>query len=128
LGIEHIGLWVRDLEAMRDFYEGAFGGAAGPLYENHDSGFSSYFITFDGGARLELMNRSDLDATLEPGILFGWGHVAFSLPSDSIVTELTDRLGQAGCTVASAPRRTGDGYFESVVLDPEGNRIELVAK
>ena len=124
--IDHIALCVRDLEAMRDFYIKYFGAVAGELYHNPRTGLRTYFLAFDGGARVELMQK--------PGALpggselrEGWAHLSFTLGSRGAVDAATERLRAAGCAVESGPRVTGDGYYESCVLDPEGNRVELLA-
>lgn len=125
--IEHIALWTHDLERVRRFYETYLGARAGARYHNARNGFSSYFLNFDTGARLELMqmpgipaNANDVDRQAT-----GLIHFAVSLGSEPAVDELTARLQRDGFRIASAPRRTGDGYYESCVLDPDGNRIEL---
>lgn len=127
--VEHIALWVRDLDAMCAFYAGAFGATVGPLYENPAKGFQSRFLSFDGGARIELMSTRSLHpAGAEPGAQrMGLTHLALALGSEAAVDALTERLRREGRSVIDGPRRTGDGYYESVVLDPEGNRIELAA-
>ena len=124
--IDHVALCVRDLETMRAFYTEYFGAAAGELYHNPRTGLRTYFLSFDGGARVELMQK--------PGALpgnselrEGWAHLSFSLGSREAVDATTERLRAAGCAVESGPRVTGDGYYESCVLDPEGNRVELLA-
>jgi lactoylglutathione lyase len=125
--IEHAALWTPDLERARTFYEQYFGGTAGPRYENPTKQFTSYFLHFDAGARLELMHRPDI---LDAGVgsdreALGYAHLAFSVGSEQAVDRLTERLRQDGYAVAGEPRRTGDGYYESVILDPDGNRIEI---
>jgi len=127
--IEHAALWVRDLEAMKDFYAEYFEGRPGEKYGNRQTGFESYFLSFDGGARLELMrmpgipqSQNDVDAQFT-----GLIHLAFCAGSREAVDALTERLRAAGFRVAGEPRATGDGYYESVVLDPEGNRLEITA-
>ncbi len=127
--IEHIAIWTSRLEELKDFYVTNFGGKANARYTNPFKQFSSYFITFDSGARLELMHKPTV-----PGTLYNKGeeytgitHLAFSAGSREKVDALTDTLRQKGFTVAGEPRQTGDGYYESVVLDPEGNRIEITA-
>ena len=122
--IDHAALYVRDLEGTRDFFARWLGGAAGPLYHNQATGFRSYFLTFGEGARLELMTRPGLG---EGGAApcAGWAHLAFSLGSRAAVDALTERLKADGYTVLSGPRVTGDGYYESCILDREGNQIEL---
>ena len=125
--IEHVALWVTNLDAMCAFYADAFGAAIGPLYENPRHGFASRFVTLASGARLEFMTTSELHpVTLAPGAQrMGLTHLALSLGSEAAVDELTARLRARGVPVLDEPRRTGDGYYESVVLDPEGNRLEL---
>jgi lactoylglutathione lyase len=128
LRVEHVGLWVRNLELMRDFYVAELGGRAGPLYENARTGFRSYFLAFGDGARLELMSRPLDQAAEKPDPeTFGYAHVAFRLDSRGAVDAAVDRLEAVGVVVLGRPRLTGDGYYEAVVRDPEGNRIELVA-
>ncbi|MDR0898705.1 MAG: VOC family protein [Oscillospiraceae bacterium] len=122
--IEHIALWVSDLEASAAFYERFFAGKPSALYHNPKTGFCSRFIAFDAGARLELMIRPDKTGTAAQDTL-GYAHIALSVGSREAVDRLTDALREAGVSVQSAPRVTGDGYYESVVLDPDGNAIEI---
>lgn len=125
--IEHLALWTPDLERVRAFYATWFGAEAGAPYHNPRSGFSSYFLRFADGARLELMQRPDVAPRSEgpERETHGLAHLAIALGSEAAVSALTERMRAAGVTVLSAPRRTGDGYYESVVLDPDGNRLEL---
>jgi lactoylglutathione lyase len=126
--IEHVALWTADLERLRQFYENYFGARASAKYANPAKRFESYFLTFASGARLEIMQRPDVlaDASgAQPAL--GWAHVAFSLGSEQAVDRLTARLAEDGFSVVDGPRRTGDGYYESVVLDPDGNRVEITA-
>lgn len=127
--IEHIALWVSDLETMAAFYCSTFSAKVGALYENPAKGFSSRFVSFDDGARLELMTTTALaPIRLSPGAeRMGLTHIAIAVPSESSVDEITHRLRAAGVAILDGPRRTGDGYYESVVLDPEGNRVEITA-
>jgi lactoylglutathione lyase len=123
--VEHVAVWVADLDRVRDFYAAYFGAVAGPKYVNMKRQFESYFLTFpDGGARLELMRVPGLTAAPD-GLRVGLAHVAIALGSEAAVDALTGRLRDDGYEVVDGPRRTGDGYYESVVLDPEGNRVEL---
>ena len=122
--IEHVAIWVNDLEGMRDFYKKYFNGEENSLYHNPKKQFESYFITFEGGARLELMKRVGLDDALQTETI-GYAHIAFSVGSKEKVNELTNTLREAGYAVLNGPRTTGDGYYESVVSDPEGNQIEI---
>ena len=122
--IEHIGVYVEELEGAKAFFVRYFGAAVGRRYHNPATDFSSYFLTFAGGARLELMHRPALQ-TGGTEERMGYAHLAFSLGSKEAVDELTERLQADGYPVVSGPRTTGDGYYESLVLGPEGNRIEL---
>lgn len=122
--VEHVALWVKDLEAMKLFYGKYFGAKAGPLYHNQLKGFRSYFLTFEGGTRLEIMNQTDVTAESSQNSL-GWAHLAFSVGSKATVDFLTKRLIQDGYVCQGMPRLTGDGYYESVVEDPEKNVIEI---
>ena len=125
--IEHVALWTPDIERLAGFYSSYLGATVGPKYINASKGFASRFLTFDNGARLELMQTSTLHPVgYEPGAQrMGLTHLAFALGEQSRVDQLTETLRQAGFPIADGPRRTGDGYYESVVLDPDGNRIEL---
>ena len=125
--IEHLAIWVQDLEGMKSFYRSYFGAKAGEKYRNDKKNFESYFLSFDSGCRLELMNRPDIHAlSLKPGEQFqGIIHFAISVGSKEEVDLLTERLRTDGYKVIEGPRTTGDGYYESVVLDPENNRIEV---
>lgn len=125
--IEHIAIWTNQLETMREFYKRYFKGLSNDKYINHSKGFESYFITFDDGARLELMQQDAKGPnpnTTEQQHL-GLIHFAMSVGSETAVDQLTETLRQDGYPVIGEPRRTGDGYYESVVLDPDGNRIEI---
>ena len=127
MDIGHIALYVTDLEQSRRFYETYFGGKAGKPYHNPNTGLRSYFLSFSQqGARLELMQRSGLQQRPE-AMQYGYAHLAFQLESREAVAQLTERLARDGYTVCSGPRVTGDGYYESCVLDPEGNQVEIVA-
>jgi len=125
--IEHIALWTNDLERSRQFYETYFGARAGEKYSNPKKGFESYFLAFSSGARLEIMRIPGIStAHADSHQQFsGWVHVAFSVGSESEVDALTARLAGDGFQALDGPRRTGDGYYESVVLDPDGNRVEI---
>ena len=124
--IDHVALCVRDLEAMRAFYTEYFGATSGELYHNPRTGLRTYFLTFDGGARVELMQKPGA-LPGGPELREGWAHLSVSLGSREAVDAATERLRAAGRAVESGPRVTGDGYYESCVLDPEGNRVELLA-
>lgn len=122
--LDHVGIWVRDLEPMRAFYTEALGGVCGALYENPATGFKSYFVSLGDGARLELMYRPGLGPP-PAGAATGYAHMAVALGSRAAVDAAVAALRQRGVPVESEPRVTGDGYYEAVVLDPERNRVEL---
>jgi len=124
--IEHVAIWVADLERSREFYATTFGAVAGERYENPAKQFSSYFLSFPGsGARLELMTKPGLSKSAHEAL--GYAHLAISVGSERMVDALTDRLRADGNGVIDGPRHTGDGYYEAVVLDPDGNRVEITA-
>lgn len=125
--IEHIAIWVKDLELMREFYQKYFNARSNDKYINSKKGFESYFLSFAEGARVEIMQMPSIPPCIHnPGEQhMGLIHFALSLGSKNAVDSLTTRLKEDGYTVVDGPRTTGDGYYESVVLDPEGNRIEL---
>ena len=122
--IEHVALWTHDLEHSHTFYETYFKGKANDKYTNPAKQFESYFLTFGDGARLELMQMPGIAAGLSHPTL-GWAHIAVAVGSQTTVDTLTERLRHDGYIIESEPRTTGDGYYESVVLDPDGNRIEI---
>jgi lactoylglutathione lyase len=125
--IDHVALWTNDLERCKRFYVSYFGAIAGKGYVNPTKGFESCFLSFSEGARIEAMKTTTLTPIIvEPGAQrMGLTHFAISLGSEALVDELTQRLKNDGYPVVDGPRRTGDGYYESVVLDPDGNRIEI---
>ena len=123
--IEHIAMYVNDLEAARDFFVKFFDGHSNDGYHNKTTDFRSYFICFDGGARLEIMTKPKLENQDKPLNRTGYAHIAFSVGSKEKVDELTERLKSDGFKVVSGPRTTGDGYYESCVVAIEGNLIEI---
>lgn len=125
--IEHLALWTGDLARVRDFYVTYFDAVAGSGYRNPAKGFESVFLSFSDGARLEFMKTTTLSPVkIEAGAQrMGLTHFAMSVGSEDRVDALTRRLKDDGYPVLDGPRRTGDGYYESVVLDPDGNRIEI---
>lgn len=126
--IEHVALWADDLELLMKFYVRYFGAVAGEKYVNPATGFSSYFLSFpDGPGRLEIMNKPSLVNHSQSNPAKGFCHLAIAVGSMKEVDLLTKELRSAGVAVISEPRMTGDGYYESVIADPEGNQIEITA-
>ena len=156
--IEHIAIWVKDIDKVCEFYRKYFGGVVQSLYHNPTKQFTSRFVTFEDGARLEVMHRPDITVgTLNRDRMFaspkptrfgsaikickriftaltsltfhvehlGYAHLSFSVGSKEEVDRLTQQMSNDGIQVVGQPRTTGDGYYESVVLDPEGNREEI---
>ena len=157
--IEHVAIWVRDIDKVGEFYRKYFGGVVHPIYRNPAKQFTSRFITFDDGARLEIMHRPDICVERNVGTVemfhvkhaiasvatgcshtgmtehehvghevsqhLGFTHLSFSVGSKEKVDRLTQQMFSEGTPIVGQPRTTGDGYYESVVLDPEGNRIEI---
>ena len=154
--IEHIAIWVKGIDKVCEFYRKYFGGIVHPIYHNPTKQFTSRFVTFDDGARLEIMHRPDIDhvwpvTSLQSDMLtlghagvqaprrdtrdrmfhveqsehLGYAHLSFSVGSKEEVNRLTKQMSSDGIQVIGQPRTTGDGYYESVVLDPEGNRVEI---
>lgn len=127
--IDHIALWTSDIERCKRFYTAYFGATAGAGYANPKKGFESCFLNFTDGARIEAMQTTELSPVpIEPGAQrMGYTHVAIAVGSEQLVDKLTQRIKDDGYQVLDGPRRTGDGYYESVVVDPDGNRIEITA-
>ena len=123
--IEHVAMYVNDLEAARDFFVKYLGGTSNDGYHNEKTDFRSYFISFEDGARLELMNKPDMYDMEKPLNRTGFIHIAFSVGSKEKVHELTENLRAAGYDVVSGPRTTCDGYYESCIVGIEGNQIEI---
>ena len=125
--IGHVAFWTDDLGRLASFYATYFGATVGPQYVNAAKGFESRFLTLSDGARLELMRTTTLPlVSAPPGAhRHGLAHLAVCVGSEDAVDALTSRLQADGHAVLDGPRRTGDGYYESVVLDPDGNRVEI---
>ena len=152
--IEHVAIWVEYIDKVCEFYRNYFGGVVQPLYHNPAKQFTSRFITFDDGARLEIMHRPDMNVGTLTESMFHVKrpiasvssgssltdltehedvghdvsqqfHISFSVGSKEKVDQLTQQMSDDGITIVGQPRTTGDGYYESVVLDPESNRIEI---
>ncbi len=128
--IEHIAIWTRQLEAMKDFYVRYFGGKPGEKYispRGPGVNFESYFLSFGKGARLEIMQMSTISEGTKKETV-GFSHIAFGLESEEGVCTMTKQLKEDGYTIVGEPRRTGDGYFEASVYDPDGNLVEITVQ
>ena len=123
--IDHIAMYVKDLEGARAFFATYFHAQSGEVYCNPKTGFRSYFVTFGDGARLEIMTKPDLSDSGNLLDRFGYAHIALSAGSREAVDALTTRLNAGGYPTLSGPRVTGDGYYESSVLGFEGNILEI---
>jgi len=125
--IDHIAVYVSDLEKTRAYYEKYFGAVSNNLYHNPKTGLRTYFLTFTNDNRLEIMFKPDLPESGTNGEHLGYIHLAFRAGSKEAVDSLTEILRNDGYRVFSEPRTIGDGYYESCVSDPDSNRIEIVA-
>jgi lactoylglutathione lyase len=122
--IAHIAIWVKNLEMMKEFYCTYFHTQASTKYENPITQFSSYFLSFEQGAPIEIMHKAGIEVSM-PSIALGWAHLSISVGSREKVDALTNLLREKGYTITGNPRTTGDGYYESTILDPEGNLLEI---
>lgn len=123
--LEHVALWVKDLEGAKDFFIKYFGAFPNEGYHNEKTGFRSYFLSFDDGARLEIMSSPLFEESEKSVYRSGYAHVAISLGSKEAVDELSERFKADGFKILSGPRTTGDGYYESAIIGFEGNVVEI---
>ena len=123
--IEHIAMYVQDLEKTKEFFVKYFAAKSNAMYHNPNTDFKSYFLSFDDGARLEIMQKPGVEAQTENQMRTGFIHMAISVGSKEQVDKLTETLKQDGYMVTSGPRTTGDGYYESCVVAVEGNLLEI---
>ena len=123
--IEHIAMYVNDLEAARNFFVKYFNATSNEGYHNKNTDFRSYFLSFDDGARLEIMKKPQMEDVEKTLTRTGYSHIAFSLGSKEAVDELTEKMKADGYSVISGPRTTGDGYYESCIVGIEGNQVEI---
>lgn len=123
--LNHIGLYVKDIEASKDFFEKYFDAKSGEKYHNPRKSFSSYLMSFGNGATLEIMTKPNLSSITDRANNYGYAHISISVGSKEKVDELTKRLIDDGYPHHDGPRTTGDGYYESAILDAEGNVIEI---
>ena len=125
ISIEHVAMYVTNLEKAKEFFEKYFNAKAGKKYHNRTTDFMSYFLSFDDGARLEIMTRSNMTNSNKSLVRTGYIHLAFSVGSKENVNALTEKLKSDGYEIISGPRTTGDGYYESCIIGIEGNQIEI---
>ena len=123
--IDHVAMYVKDLENTKSFFEKYFGAISNDGYHNKNTNFRSYFLSFENGSRLEIMNKPDMNDEEKSVARTGFIHIAFSVGSKEKVDELTSQLKADGYEVLSGPRTTGDGYYESCIIDLENNQIEI---
>ncbi len=127
--IDHIAIWTYNLEGLRNFYMHYFDASSNDIYHNHSREFRSYILSFGGDCRLEIMEMPNIPKTKDNPLkqFTGIIHFAISVGSRDKVDEITETLRQDGFKIIGNPRVTGDGYYESVFLDPDGNRVEIMA-
>ena len=126
--LEHVAIWTNQLERLKDFYVKYFGGVSNPKYTNESKQFNSYFLTFRSGARLELMSMPDIPGNTNDRVTkqhLGIIHLAFGVDTIEEVDQKAFELRNAGFSILSGPRKTGDGYYEFETLDPDNNRLEV---
>jgi lactoylglutathione lyase len=126
--LEHVAIWTKQLDELKNYYEKHFGGTANEQYTNPETGFKSYFLDFQSGARLELMSMPGIRANANDTVRSqhtGITHLAFGVESIDQVDQKAEALRTAGFRILRGPRRTGDGYYEFETLDPDNNRIEV---
>lgn len=123
--IDHVAIYVQDLEVTKEFFVRFFNATSSSLYHNQRTDFKSYFLSFDSGARLEIMTRPGLSDQVDAQMRTGYIHMAFSVGSREEVDRLTHVLEENGYNVVGGPRTTGDGYYESCIIGPGGNLIEI---
>ena len=129
--LEHVAIWTNNLEALREYYTKYFHGRANNKYRNTQTNFESYFLTFESGARLELMSRPGIPSNTNDTVSnqhLGIIHIAFGVVSTDEVDKKAQQLQQDGFKILSGPRKTGDGYYEFETLDPDNNRLEVTTK
>jgi lactoylglutathione lyase len=128
--IDHVAIWTTQLERLKDFYVKYFNGKSNEKYSNKERHFESYFVTFDSGTRLELMQMSGIPPNLNDTIgkqYQGIIHLSFGMENMDMVNEKLNELTKDGFKILKGPRKTGDGYYEFETLDPDNNRIEVSA-
>ena len=127
MNIEHVAIYVNNLEVEKEFFVKYFNAKASERYKNFRSDFTSYFLTFDNGSRFEIMHRTGMFDPKKEKYRSGYHHIALNVGTEKDVDALTSRIEDDGMVIVAAPRKTGDGYYASIVTDPEGNEIEILA-
>ncbi len=126
--IDHVAMYVNDLEAEKDFFVKYFDAKAGSKYTNFRSDFSNYFLRFDDGSRLEIMTRNSSSDDKKVRYRTGYHHIAISVGDRKDVDDMMKKFDAEGVIVVSGARTTGDGYYAAVIVDPEGNEVEIIAE
>ena len=125
--IAHIALWTRQLEQQARFWVAFFDGEINEKYcSQTNPGFESFFVRIGDDIAIELMTKPGLTALTADNNHTGWVHLAITAGGAESVGRLAKRAAEQDMLV-SAPRTTGDGYYEAVIKDPDGNLIEIVA-
>ena len=127
MNIEHVAIYVNNLEVEKNFFVKYFGAKASEKYTNFQGDFTSYFLTFDNGSRFEIMHRTGMFDPKKAKYRSGYHHIALNVGDRNDVNNLTRQMEDDGIYIIAAPRKTGDGYYASIVADPEDNEIELLA-
>lgn len=125
--IDHVAMYVNDLDAVKNFFVKYFNAVAGSKYSNFRNDFSNYFLKFDDGSRLEIMTRNSAVDADKVRYRTGFHHIAISVGDRKDVDDLMKKFDSDGVIVVSGARTTGDGYYAAVVVDPEGNEVEIIA-
>lgn len=125
--IDHVAMYVNDLDAVKNFFVKYFNAVAGSKYSNFRNDFSNYFLKFDDGSRLEIMTRNSAVDADKVRYRTGFHHIAISVGDRKDVDDLLKKFDSDGVIVVSGARTTGDGYYAAVVVDPEGNEVEIIA-
>ena len=127
MNIDHVAIYVNNLEVVKKFFVKYFGVHTGEKYTNFSNDFSSYFLTFDNGTQLEIMHRQSMIDPKKDKYRSGYHHIAINVGSKEDVDKITSEMEDDGIFIVTAPRKTGDGYYASIVADPEDNEIEILA-
>ena len=127
MNIEHVAIYVNNLEVEKNFFVKYFKATASEKYTNFRQDFTSYFLTFDNGSRFEIMHRQSMIDPKKDKYRSGYHHIAINVGDKNDVNNLTREMEDDGIFIVTAPRTTGDGYYASIVADPEGNEIEILA-